>query len=119
MDEITTVAGSGSAVVLEGIPQPKRNGSKGLILSTWLGRGLKVAYTDCHGGGQETSGVYLDHCPNGLILHSVESGPSSRGTTSGSWSALTGSRNDEQGMHSMFPRRPLRDRHRPLGPLEG
>jgi hypothetical protein len=39
---------------------PKRSGPKGLLPSTWLARTLKVAYTDCYGSGQETSGILLD-----------------------------------------------------------
>jgi hypothetical protein len=48
---------------------PKRGGSKGLLPSTWLERTLKVAYTDCYGSGQETSGTLLDLYPAGPILN--------------------------------------------------
>jgi hypothetical protein len=48
---------------------PKRAGPKGLLPSTWLERTLKVAYTDCYGGGQETSGTLLDFFPAGPVLH--------------------------------------------------
>ena len=47
---------------------PKRRGPKGLLPSTWLERTLKVAYTDCYGSGQETSGTLLDLYPAGPIL---------------------------------------------------
>jgi hypothetical protein len=47
---------------------PKRAGPKGLLPSTWLARTLKVAYTDCYGSGQETSGTLLDLYPAGPIL---------------------------------------------------
>jgi hypothetical protein len=46
----------------------KRSGLKGLLPSTWLERTLKVAYTDCYGSGQETSGTLLDFYPAGPIL---------------------------------------------------
>jgi len=48
---------------------PKRAGPKGLLPSTWLQRQLKVAYTDCYGSGQETSGTLLDYFPAGPVLH--------------------------------------------------
>lgn len=48
---------------------PKRSAAKGLLPSTWQERTLKVEYTDCHGSGCETSGVYLDHCATGVILN--------------------------------------------------
>jgi hypothetical protein len=47
---------------------PKRAAPKGLLPSTWLQRTLKVAYTDCYGGGQETSGTLLDFYPAGPVL---------------------------------------------------
>jgi hypothetical protein len=48
---------------------PKRIGPKGLLPSTWLERTLKVAYTDCYGSGQETSGTLLDLYPAGPVLN--------------------------------------------------
>ena len=48
---------------------PKRGGPKGLLPSTWLDRTLRIEYTDCHGTGQETSGVLLDFFPTGPILN--------------------------------------------------
>jgi len=47
---------------------PKRNGPKGLLPSTWVERTLSVAYVDCHGAGQEASGVLLDIYPFGPVL---------------------------------------------------
>lgn len=47
---------------------PKRQAPKGLLPSTWLNRTLRVAYTDCHGAGCETSGTLLDIFPAGPIL---------------------------------------------------
>ncbi len=40
-----------------------------LLPSTWLERTLKVAYTDCYGGGVETSGTLLDLYPAGPVLN--------------------------------------------------
>ena len=48
---------------------PKRAGPKGLLPSTWLGRALKVEYTDCYGSGQATSGMLLDLYPAGPVLN--------------------------------------------------
>ena len=48
---------------------PKRSGPKGLLPSTWTGRSLRIAYTDCHGSGVETSGTLLDLYPAGPILN--------------------------------------------------
>jgi hypothetical protein len=47
---------------------PKRSAPKGLLPSTWMNRTLRVAYTDCHGAGAETSGTLLDTYPAGPIL---------------------------------------------------
>jgi hypothetical protein len=40
-----------------------------LLPSTWIEKTLKVAYTDCYGSGQETSGTLLDFYPAGPILN--------------------------------------------------
>jgi hypothetical protein len=59
-----------TAPTVDGQPSlPKRAGPKGLLPSTWLERTLKVAYTDCYGGGQETSGTLLELYPAGPILN--------------------------------------------------
>ncbi len=47
----------------------KRSGPKGMLPSTWMDRTLRVEYTDCHGSGQETSGVLLDFFPVGPVLN--------------------------------------------------
>lgn len=47
---------------------PKRAGAKGLLPSTWLERTLRVAYTDCYGSGQETTGTLLDLYSFGPVL---------------------------------------------------
>ena len=48
---------------------PKRSAPKGLLPSTWMNRTLRVAYTDCHGSGVETSGTLLDLYPAGPVLN--------------------------------------------------
>jgi hypothetical protein len=48
---------------------PKRTGPKGLLPGTWVERTLKVAYTDCHGAGRETTGTLLDVYPFGPVLN--------------------------------------------------
>ena len=48
---------------------PKRAGPKGRLPSTWLERTLRVAYVDCRGAGQETSGTLLDLYPAGPVLN--------------------------------------------------
>ncbi len=58
----TTPPGWGDA------PLPKRNGHRGMVPSTWLGRSVKLEYTDAHGLGVETSGILLDWCPVGLVV---------------------------------------------------
>ena len=52
----------------EDSPLPKRNGHRGMLPSTWLGRSVRLAYTDAHGLGVETSGILLDWCPVGPVL---------------------------------------------------
>jgi hypothetical protein len=69
MSEITAATRPDVSGVLEGVPLPKRNGARGMLTSTWLNRSLRVEYVDCYGSGQETSGVYLDHCAVGLIMN--------------------------------------------------
>ncbi len=49
-------------------PLPERNGHRGMVPSTWLGRSVKLEYTDAHGLGVETSGILLDWCPFGLLV---------------------------------------------------
>lgn len=45
-----------------------RNGSRGLLPSTWLERTLKIEYTDASGKACSAAGVLLDWCPVGVIL---------------------------------------------------
>ena len=47
---------------------PKRSAPKGMLPSTWTNRTVRVEYTDCYGGGQQTSGVLLDFYPVGPVL---------------------------------------------------
>ncbi|MDP8952534.1 MAG: hypothetical protein M3N18_09890 [Actinomycetota bacterium] len=49
-------------------PAPKRNGSRGLLPSTWLGRSLRVAYVGVDGEGVETTGTLLDWCGVGPVF---------------------------------------------------
>ncbi len=64
-------------------PRPKRNGARGLLPSTWIGRTLRIEYVDAHGCGQATSGLYLDWTPLGVIVNS------SGARTLISWERLT------------------------------
>jgi hypothetical protein len=50
-------------------PLPRRTAPKGMLPSTWVQRTLRVAYIDCYGGGQETSGTLLDFFPAGPVLN--------------------------------------------------
>jgi len=51
------------------VPMARRDGPRGMLPSTWMGRSLRVEYTDSEGSGRETSGIYLDHCPVGIIMN--------------------------------------------------
>jgi hypothetical protein len=53
----------------EETPPLRRNGNRGLLPSTWLGRSVRIAYTDAHGLGVETSGSLLDWCPVGAVFN--------------------------------------------------
>jgi hypothetical protein len=66
---VTEILDAMTAPDANGQVHVKRNGPKGLLPSTWLERTLKVAYTDCYGSGQETSGTLLDLYPAGPILN--------------------------------------------------
>jgi len=50
-------------------PEPQRTGPKGMVPSTWIGRSLRVEYTDAFGSGRETSGMYLDWAAAGIIMN--------------------------------------------------
>ena len=49
---------------------PKRAGPKGLLLSTWLERTLRLEYVDGFGTGVQTSGILIDFYPGGPVLPS-------------------------------------------------
>ena len=47
---------------------PRRNGQRSMIPSTWVGRSLRIEYTDAYGKGQKTSATLLDWTPVGMVL---------------------------------------------------
>ncbi len=49
-------------------PLPRRLGTRSMLPSTWINRGLRVEYTDASGKAASTSGTLLDWCPAGPIL---------------------------------------------------
>ena len=50
-------------------PLPKRNGARGMLPSTWLGRSCRLSYLDAHGSGVETTGQLLDYCGAGPVFN--------------------------------------------------
>ncbi len=60
---VTTPPGWGDA------PLPKRNGPRGMVPSTWLGRSVRIGYVDISGQGVETSGTLLDWCGTGPVFN--------------------------------------------------
>jgi hypothetical protein len=50
-------------------PLPKRAAGRGLLLSTWLGRSLRLAYVGVDGKGVETSAILLDWCGTGPVFN--------------------------------------------------
>jgi hypothetical protein len=50
------------------VPLPKRGGPKGMMPSTWTGRGVRVEYRDASGRGQTMSGKLLDTFPVGIVV---------------------------------------------------
>ena len=48
---------------------PKRSGVKTMLPSTWIGRSVRIEYTDCHGVGVEASGTLLDLYPAGPVFN--------------------------------------------------
>ena len=53
----------------EDSPLPKRNGHRGMLPSTWLGRAEKLEYQDAAGMAVETSGTLLDYCGTGPVFN--------------------------------------------------
>ena len=49
-------------------PLPRRVGTRSMLPTTWLGRGLRVEYTDADGRGVTTRGVLADWTPVGPVL---------------------------------------------------
>ncbi len=62
-DRATTAPGWDDA------PLPKRNGHKGMLPSTWLGRALRVEYADASGKPSQAAGTLLDWYPAGPVLN--------------------------------------------------
>jgi hypothetical protein len=50
-------------------PLPKRNGSRGLLPSTWLDRTLRIEYLDADGKAARTSGVFCDWFAFGPVFN--------------------------------------------------
>ena len=50
-------------------PLPRRAGQRGLLPSTWLGRSLRVEYTDASGKAAATDGILLDWCGAGPLVN--------------------------------------------------
>ncbi len=50
------------------MPLPKRGGPKGLMPSTWIGRGVLVEYRDASGRAQSLGGKLLDTFPVGIVV---------------------------------------------------
>jgi hypothetical protein len=48
---------------------PKRNAPKGMLLSSWVSRELRIAYVVCYDSGQETSCALLDFYLAGPVLN--------------------------------------------------
>jgi hypothetical protein len=67
--ETLSVNGMTTPVGFEDAPLPKRNGHKGMLPSTWLGRELRMEYSDLTGKGVTTTGILLDFFPFGPVLN--------------------------------------------------
>lgn len=50
-------------------PMVKRNCSRGMLPSTWMGRELRLAYLGVDGKPVETSGTLLDWCGTGPVFN--------------------------------------------------
>lgn len=53
---------------LGAVPLPRRAAPRGMIPSTWTGRGVRVEYRDAHGRGQTMSRKVLDTFPVGIVV---------------------------------------------------
>lgn len=67
--ETLSVNGMTTPGAFEEAPLPKRNGYRGLLPSTWLGRSLRVGYVGIDGVGVETSGTLLDYYGCGPVFN--------------------------------------------------
>lgn len=59
---------SAPTIAPDGNGLPRRNGSRGLLPSTWMGRPIKLIYVGVDGKGVETTGTLLDWCGTGPIF---------------------------------------------------
>jgi hypothetical protein len=69
MEAIDTHNGAPVAITPDSKVVPKRNGSRGMLPSTWTGRTLRVQYVGAAGTLQETSGAFLDWCGAGVVFN--------------------------------------------------
>ena len=49
-------------------PLPRRIGTRSMLPSTWLGRGLKCEYVAADGHAATATGTLVDWCPVGPVL---------------------------------------------------
>ena len=50
-------------------PLPKKQGSRGMLPSTWQGRALRIEYVAVDSGPVETTATLLDWCALGVVLN--------------------------------------------------
>jgi hypothetical protein len=65
---ITTPASEATNGVPGAIPMARRDGPRGLLPSTWTGRGVRIDYADASGKAQTIAGRLLDTYPAGPIV---------------------------------------------------
>ena len=49
-------------------PVPRRVGTRSMLPSTWINRGLRIEYVGADGRAATTDGVLLDWCPVGMLV---------------------------------------------------
>ncbi len=69
MTDVVTPNGMTTPGAWGDAPLPKRAAGRGLLLSTWLGRSLRLAYVGVDGKGVETSAILLDWCGTGPVFN--------------------------------------------------
>ncbi len=69
MTDVVTTNGMTTPGAGRDAPLPKRAAGRGLLLSTWLGRSLRLAYVGVDGKGVETSAILLDWCGTGPVFN--------------------------------------------------